>query len=48
MDSLEKAVAVEYAECASPKWTYLEPVSSLDVCPVLVNPIGFIDSARKN
>jgi hypothetical protein len=46
MDSLEEAVAKEYAECTSPKWTNLESVSPLDMRPVLVNPIGFIDTAR--
>jgi hypothetical protein len=46
MDSLEEAVAIKYAKCSPPKWTDLEIVSPLDVRPVLVNPIGFIDTAR--
>jgi hypothetical protein len=48
MDSLEEAVAEEYAKRASPKWTDLETFSPFEVRPMLVDPISFIDAARKN
>jgi hypothetical protein len=48
MNSFEKAVAVEYAECTSPKWANPKLFSPLDMRPVLVDPIGFIDAAGEN